>query len=193
MTRNLPVHTTTSWPDTVRQSAEKLAWIASVPTIPESHSLSGLDRQWVEMRVTVLHQHLQPADGDNGVKGVALMALGLAYPAPAMDESIATVRAGQFLKALAEYPAWAVEQAADDWLGLKHEIPSENRAFAPSPPQLVRLVRIALNETRLELSKLQALLTAKVEKSINPEMRERIGAKIIQLSQKLGTNQQNMD
>lgn len=67
----------------------------------------------------------------------------LSFPAQDLSVAAATYRSEGYLTAVSEYPAWAIAKACDAWLRREHPEGNENYAFAPSPPQLARLCRIA--------------------------------------------------
>lgn len=185
---SLPNPIAQSWPDSVKRSAERVQWLCGIPTLQEEDALEPLEMRWVEEQAKELHARLRPHEGDSEAKAQAMGALMVAFPAQPIDDGVAAIRAGQFLKAVERFPAWAVAQACDYWNAGEHMERGENRAFPPSPPQLVRLCEVAVFDTKSALSKLQALLTARVERKVDPEMRERVGAQIVELRDRLAGN-----
>jgi hypothetical protein len=154
--------------------------------------LEPLTRKWVETRVNELCKHIQPADGDDREKATVIAGMYMAYPAQRMDETAATARGVAYLAALERFPAWAVSRAVNWWLAGEHTREDENRAFPAAPPQLARLCDLAMHETRAEISGLQSLLTARIERPVDPETRKKVGAEIVKLAESFGGKQERV-
>jgi len=110
-------------------------------------------------------------------QGVASAILGMlaSFPAQQQSERAAEARMTAYLETLTQYPLWAVSKAISMWLGRVDESPGDNYAFPPSPPQLVRLVKLAMRPVYQRIHEYEALLAAKAEPPTpSEEQRERV-------------------
>lgn len=118
--------------------------------------------------------------------GARFTALLLAFPAQPLSEPAARIRAGAYFEALAGEPAWAIGQACRRWLRGEAE---GNLAFAPSPPQLRRLVDAETLPVRQQRARLVRLLAAEAEReaTIPEERRAAMAARFAALVRSLGS------
>lgn len=89
-----------------------------------------------------------------------LFRLLAAFPQRAGEASVSIdLRVDGYMTAVSDMPAWALRKAVDDVLGGR--VADLDQRFAPTPPQLARLVRLKLEPvSKFELH-LRRLLTAK--------------------------------
>lgn len=153
--------------------------VAEAPTIP---SLPAWARHFVTVRLTSGEVECQRALTEVGRTDITLLLkicmtalipakpeealtlvakLLLAFPAQELSETAAKYRSEGYLTALSEFPAWAIAKGCDSWLRREFAEKNDNYAFAPSPPQLSRLCRLAVTETRARRAALQDILRAK--------------------------------
>lgn len=89
----------------------------------------------------------QACSGDEPNRLTAqIMGMLSSFPSQAMSQAMAEARLSNYFDVLAPFPLAIVRQAIAFWMGRRHTEGNENYAFPPSPPQLVRLARIAAEE-----------------------------------------------
>lgn len=89
----------------------------------------------------------QACSGDEPDRLTAqIMGMLSSFPSQAMSHAMAEARLSNYFDVLAPFPLAMVRQAISSWMGRRHSEGNENYAFPPSPPQLVRLARIAAEE-----------------------------------------------
>lgn len=147
-------------------------------------ALTAEQREVIFCCLRELDERLAPAtEREVGARFTALL---LAFPAQPLSEAAAKIRAGAYFEALAGEPAWAIARAGSRWL--RGEVEG-NLAFAPSPPQLRRLVEAQTLPVRHQAARLRRLLGAGVERAaaIPEERRAELAARFEALVRSLGT------
>ncbi|MDF2994479.1 MAG: hypothetical protein K0R27_116 [Xanthobacteraceae bacterium] len=157
------------------------------PRIPAALALTSEQRQAIACCLEELDERLAPAtEREVGARFAALL---LAFPAQPSSEAAAKVRAGAYFEALAGEPAWAIARACRRWLRGEVEgvLASANLAFAPSPPQLRRLVEAETLPVRHQAARLDKLLRAEPEggAALSGERRAAMAARLKALSRSL--------
>ena len=153
------------------------------PMLPASMALTGEQREVIGSCLTELDERLRPASERE--VGARFTALLLAFPAQPLSEGAARIRAGAYFEALSGEPAWAIARAGTRWLRGEAD---GNLAFAPSPPQLRRLVEAETLPVRHQAARLRKLLGAGVtsEAAIPEGRRAEMAARFAALARSLG-------
>jgi hypothetical protein len=112
-------------------------------------------------RVEGLTASLSPREGDDRQKAMSLSKLFITLGGAATSENVSEAKATIFLDVLSDLPGWAVEGGAMMWLRGQNLEASENPAFVPSPPQLRRVSRKAMEPVYREIGELRRLIKAK--------------------------------
>jgi hypothetical protein len=157
------------------------------PRIPAALALTSEQREAIACCLEELDERLAPAtEREVGARFAALL---LAFPAQPLSEAAAKVRAGAYFEALAGEPAWAIGRACRRWLRAEVEgvLGAANLAFAPSPPQLRRLVEAETLPVRHQAARLEKLLRAEPEggAALSEERRAVMAARLKALSRSL--------
>lgn len=143
---------------------------ARVPTIPRSKMPTGAQRAAIERRITELRRAERP-----GPESEILAHVGdliLEYATSRMDDRQVAAKAGAYLDALADVPAWAVREAIVRWRCGPDGVDPQALDFAPKPHRLKAMAeRIAL-VARGQASRLQRILDAEAEDEITEAERE---------------------
>lgn len=121
--------------------------------------LTVKERADVQARLDSLKATLTPATPDEAMTFV--MKLLLAFPSQELSEAAAKYRSEGYLTALLDVPAWAIQKGCGYWLRREFREETDNYAFAPSPPQLSRLCKIAVTEARYRERQFEAILKAR--------------------------------
>lgn len=150
--------------------------------------LTATQRDFICRRIAELDERLAPASEREA--GTRFTALLLAFPAAPLSEAAARIRAAAYFEALAGEPGWAIAAACRRWLRGEGqgELPLASLAYAPSPPQLRRLVEAETLTVRHQRARLVRLLEAEAEPALAvPEAgRAAMAARLKALARSLG-------
>jgi hypothetical protein len=91
----------------------------------------------------------------------------------AMPPNLAELRQLAYLEAVADFPAWAVQEAVRMWRDGLMLAEGENRNFVPKPAELMRLVRLVMEPAIRERDSTQRLLEAIDAAKAEPTPEER--------------------
>lgn len=138
--------------------------------------LTEAERSEATQIIAAVERSLTPAQDAEVLTYVARLLL--AFPAQQVSETAAKIRSEAYLTALGEFPAWAIERAAEMWLRRQEPEGNENYAFAPSPPQMVRLCRIAMSFSYALKHRLERAMRAEPECQFSDDHRGRMLAKL---------------
>lgn len=139
------------------QLADSLLGDSPEPMLPAAAIPNAEQRRQIEETLSSLEKDLTAGPWERTAKAIAVVLA--AYPISGGDE-MARARVQAFRVALDDVPAWAVEEAARDWL--RGQVPSDyNTTFAPLPPQLRKLAERKWVPLIPKKRKLLALLKAK--------------------------------
>lgn len=106
-----------------------------------------------------------------------LLGLFAGFPMQAISEESAEARARHYLAAMSGFPIEAVRDAIGAWMRGDHARRFDNHAFPPSPPQLVRLARNALQPIVARIEWLETLARAEeVRPTPGADARARVAA-----------------
>ena len=147
---------TLSLPAWLERSLTVMRTEGKTAILPHGAGLTTEHYLAVQERVRALGAALMPTPWKS--KAAAVTSLLLAFPAQAMSEAAAQIRAKAFEDALADLPGWSVERARLKWL--RGEVGDMNPAFAPSPPQLRALALEAMQPAAAQRYRLTRLLAA---------------------------------
>jgi len=147
-------------------------------------------RGWLDAEVDVLSRALRPATAADA--GVIVTQLMVAFPSQALEQKSAKYRSRAYLSALEMFPAWAIALACRDWLQGRGVTGDENFAFAPSPPQLVKLAEKHAGPAWAALHNLRRVRNARIIRAIPKAERDRVAKKFEALSAELA-NAMNAD
>lgn len=86
-----------------------------------------------------------------------------AFPAQNASDEVLEARMAHYLGVANQYPSWAVARAVKMWMNQEEGTSSDNYAFPPSPPQLSRLIKLAMRPVYLGIHRLEKLATAREE------------------------------
>lgn len=128
--------------------------------LPEGMTLSDEDRAWLRAEAARLRQAAAPsADAERAI-AAELLGLFAAFLAQPISAASAEARGRHYLDAVAGFPVEALRTAIALWMRGEEAGPHDNHAFPPSPPQLVRLLRIATAPLHRQVARLEALAAA---------------------------------
>lgn len=108
-----------------------------------------------------LRTFLRPGSAPEIAAEIAILLA--AFPSPNAGESSAELRGTAYLYALSGFPRWAVAEAVRMWLTGENREEGDRHSFAPSPPQLVRLARLAVQPAEREIARLSRMAEAVVD------------------------------
>lgn len=148
-----------------------------VAVLPEGMILSAEDRTLLRAEAARLRAGLVPASADRRAAAAELLGLFAAFPAQALSERTAEARSRHYLDAVAAFPIGALRDAIGMWMRGEAAGPHDNHAFPPSPPQLARLCRLAMQPAFARITELEALAAARPAPAPpSAEARERVAA-----------------
>lgn len=150
--------------------------------------LTTSQRQEAEGYAEQLRSSLQTAATEAEV-GRAVVMLLAPYEARERSNGANDLRLAAYVQALQGFPLWAILDAVRWWSRGEHGVETDNVAFAPAPPQVVRLVRIAMRGPEDAHATVEGLLRAEVEDWTlppKPGERERIAEGFASLAAELG-------
>jgi len=114
-----------------------------------------------------LDHALAPASETALVRSVA--TLRAAFPATNDGEENAKLAISLYVRALAPYPEWAVNEVCRQFL----EGRRGTGTFAPTAPEMARACREEVNKFVDERAKIEAVLDAEILPPIDPDMQKR--------------------
>lgn len=142
--------------------------------LPAGSGLTSEQSIWLKDRTDDLTRRLSPASGTDAERASIIAGLFASFPAQQLSERTAAARAASYLDMARAYPVWALRQAVKWWNTGEYASPTDNLAFAPSAPQLAKLIRLAMEPIYRERSECRDLLEAKEEVRPDPESKARI-------------------
>lgn len=140
-----------------------VGWISQEGAIHLRPGTTFSEGQRAALREQVrrLRISLQPGSALEIGREVAVM-LG-AFPMLGLSDDALDQRSAAYLYALDTFPGWAVKEAVRWWIRGERSEPGDRHGFAPSPPQLVRLAKLALEPTEAEILRLTRMAEAVVD------------------------------
>lgn len=135
-----------------------------VMIFPGGTALSSDQTYWLRGKAASLRSSLMAKATEGPSLASAVMGIFASFPAQALSERMAEAKMRTYLEVVSQYPLWAVSRAIRFWLCGEEGLPGDNYAFPPSPPQLVRLTRLAMKPVYQQIHDYEALLAAKTDR-----------------------------
>jgi hypothetical protein len=149
-----------SLPQWVQNSLGALTAGYMSPTIPADFVFTEQQRSALERRIEDIDLAEMASDVDLTMAVVVELLEG--FGGPRLSEDQARLRAKAYITALEGLPTWCVAEARR--LYLRAEAGPQNYDFAPSPPRLAEIAKLALARLRAQRCELQRLLRAKPDR-----------------------------
>lgn len=128
-----------SWPDSVERLTRSIPEDqAHLPAPRLPRELTTEEQLWISARTRQLAAMVE-ATPDPRATAVSVAELYLAFPASGMSSAQAEAAAQVYMTALRDEPAWAVREVVSDVIAGR--IPTLDRRFRPTAPELAELVR----------------------------------------------------
>lgn len=141
----------------------------------------------LDTRLRALNEHLAPAKKGDIAKEIGQLLIG--FGGGKSDETAAAAVLTQYTKVLAAMPIWAIKRACGRFE--RREVTAEevggklDTAFAPSATQLYTVVEKSVRDFQKERVDILDVRRGVLEQKISEEERERVAAKMKELSQQL--------
>lgn len=162
---------TRSWPPSLRKlSASMIGGWQDGAEIPEP--ISQTDQHWISKRLAHL-DGLRQCDNDRQQVAKTLAVLFASYPAGQANDVTTALKVKNYLDALEDRPAWAVEEAAKRWIRGDVEARRDALDFPPSAARLRELATQAMEPLYVEKGRLALLRRAEVVPPISEAERQR--------------------
>lgn len=143
------------------------------PVLRAGVTIPKTDRQRISVLATSYRDKLSPGRDNRRELAVVLAKLLAGFPAPASGETSTELRIAAYLEAVETIPAWAVDAARQAIT--RGETDADPR-FAPTPPQLARLARQAMEPIGRIVTDLERIAAAAEQHEPDDAERVRIAA-----------------
>jgi hypothetical protein len=117
------------------------------------------ERKRIGVKLAELRDAIAPAAGERADKGAIIARMLMAYPVGNLSEEVGVARAGAYLDALDDVPAWAIGDAVKRW-NRGEAGDGMNYSFAPAPAILRKLALRSVEPVRVSIASLEALAAA---------------------------------
>lgn len=161
------VPTTISVPGWLKKSSVAVEGDYGRTTIPAAMAPTVDQRELLKALLSQANERLKP--GPIGESAAQVSDLIMAFPMglprdPDERKMVIQSKSRAFLTATEDLPAWAVERACRSWLKAEGGEGTENYAFPPSPPQVVRLAKHHMSELLMLRYHVTRVLRAEVQR-----------------------------
>lgn len=157
------------WLDTLRRG---VGTMNGQPMLPSGFSISEGQRRELDSAIAQYRARLAPASDNHRMTAVVLAKLLAAFPAPAQSDAPVEQRMDAYFEALHGIPAWAVDEARKAIIAGK--VPDLSGVWAPTPPQLAKVARMAMERDQRVLVDLERIAAAKQFEDIDQRASRRI-------------------
>lgn len=151
-------------------AASRIGWLGTV-TVDRTTShylttglpqLTHAERATIDHQVALLDAVVSPGADDAERKLVLITKMLMALTSANLSEPEAAARGEAYLYAVSDIPAWAVEEAIQNWYrGKVRDVPEADMKWAPAPALLLRACRDVLAPYIEVIVSLRRLLDAK--------------------------------